>query len=295
MTREVARPDDPELGSESAYRRRQRAVAVSRRSGPRWRRPVRWAAKAAAIILPAALLIGTLAWYVTNSTYFALTGPDAVIVTGNHYVTTADVAVALGTGAEPNLFRISLDNARRQVEGIAWVKSATLRRVYPNHLEVKVVERQPIAFVNLPGGLSLVDADGVLLEKPAEASFDFPVLSGIDGSMSRASRKARLALFQQFAQELKSHPSGAGWLISEVDLSDDGDLKALLVQGHQTILVHFGDSDFGERFERFLALLPQAEKAAPDIDSVDLRYRGQVVVNPKEPGRAAARSPRAAP
>jgi len=143
--------------------------------------------------------------------------------------------------------------------------------------------------------LSLVDADGVLLEKPAEGSFDFPVLSGINSSMSLADRKARLALFQQFAQELKAHPNGAGWLISEVDLSDGGDLKALLVQGRQTILVHFGDQDFGERFETFLALLPQAEKAASDIDSVDLRYRGQVVVNPKGPGMVAAKSSRKAP
>lgn len=293
MPRDAVRPDDAELGRESAYRRRQRVVVVSRRSGSGLRRLVRWTAKATAVILPIGAAIALLTWYVTHSRHFALTGPDAVILSSNRYVTLVEVESALGAGAEPNLFRLSLDDARRQVETIPWVRSASLRKVYPNRLQVDVTERQPIGFVNLPGGLNLVDADGVLLEKPAEGSFDFPVLSGINSSMSLADRKARLALFGQFAQELKAHPNGAGWLISEVDLADDGDLKALLVQGHQTILVHFGDKDFGERFETFLALLPQVEKAASAIDSVDLRYRGQVVVNPKEPGSMAAGSKRA--
>jgi hypothetical protein len=109
------------------------------------------------------------------------------------------------------------------------------------------------------------------------------VITGIDSSMSAADRRARLALFDRFEQELKSQADGAGWLVSEVDLSDDGDLKALLVQGRETILVHFGNRDFGERFGTFLALLPQIQTATAALDSVDLRYRGQVVVSPKAP------------
>jgi len=138
-----------------------------------------------------------------------------------------------------------------------------------------------VAYANLAGRLKLVDSEGVLLEKPAEASFDFPVISGLDAAMPSADRIARLALFQQFAQELKAQNRGAGWVVSEVDLSDDRDLKALLVEGHNTVLVHFGNQDFGDRFRTFVTLLPEVEKTAPAVDSVDLRYRGQVVVNPK--------------
>ena len=289
MTRDRAR-DEIDPAAEPAYRRRNKAVAVSRRhSGSRLRQVLGWSAKAIVVIVPVGVAIALLAGYALNSQHFALTGADSVVLAGNHYVTAAEVYNALGAGAEPNLFRLSLNDARRQVENIPWVRSASLRRVYPDRLEVDVIERTPVAFVNVGGGLKLIDRDGVILEKPVEGSFDFPVLSGIASSMSLADRKARLALFEHFAQELKSRPGGAGWLVSEVDLSDDADLKALLVQGHKTILVHFGDKDFGDRFGTFLALLPQVEKAAPSVDSVDLRYRGQVVVNPRAPaGRQEA-------
>jgi cell division protein FtsQ len=289
VTRDTGRSDDGGFETESVYRRRQKVVAVSRRRvGSRIRHAAAWAAKAAAFIVPIACLLALAAWYVLGSPRFDLSGPDSVILTGNHFVSPAHIANAIGAGAEPNLFRLSLDDARREVESIPWVQSASLRRVFPNRLQSEVTERMPVAYVNTGNGLKLVDREGVLLEKPAEAAFDFPVVTGIDSSMSAADRKARLALFDRFEQELKSQVGGAGWLVSEVDLSDDGDLKALLVQGRETILVHFGNRDFGERLGTFLALLPQIQSATPNVDSVDLRYRGQAVVSPKPPEGADA-------
>lgn len=280
----MGRSDDGGFETQSIYRRRQKVVAVSRRHvGSGLRRAARWSAKAVACILPMVCLAALATWYVLGSPHFDLSGPDAIILSGNHFVSQADIASAIGAGAEPNLFRLSLDDVRRDVESIPWVQSVSLRRVFPNRVQVDVTERRPVAYVNTGNGLKLVDAEGVLLEKPAEASFDFPVVTGIDSSMSAADRKARLALFDRFEQELKSRVDGAGWLVSEVDLSDDGDLKALLVQGRETILVHFGNRDFGERFGTFLALLPQIQTATAAVDSVDLRYRGQVVVSPKAP------------
>lgn len=286
MAGDFERSSDAER--EPSYRRRQKAVVVSRRNSPALRRFLGWTGKAALLIVPVLAGLALLGWYVMNSSRFELAGTDAVILTGNHFVSQAEVSAAIGGGAEPNLFRFSLDEARREVDSIPWVRSASLRRVYPNRLRVDITERKPIAFVNLGGGVKLVDKDGVTLEKPADVSFDFPVLTGIDSSMSLADRRARLALFDQFAQELKLRVNGAAWVVSEADLSDLADLKALLVEGRQTILVHFGDRDFGQRFDTFLALLPQVERATPSVDSVDLRYRGQVVVSPKEAANAKA-------
>jgi len=290
MTRDFAGPADPDYGREGIYLRRPKSQAVSRRRPGSWLR--RWARRSLLAAVWAALWLGLIAvasWYVRSSAYFSLSGAYAVIVTGNHFVSQADIANATGAGAEPNLFRLSLDDVRRQVESIPWVQSASLRRLLPNRLQVHVTERKPVAYVNIAGNLRVVDDEGVILDKPPAATFDFPVLSGIDSAMSAVDRKARLALFERFAQELNSQVNGAGWLVSEVDLSDEGDLKALLVQGHKTILIHFGNRDFGERFATFLALLPQIERTSPAIDSVDLRYRGQVVVDPKSPIDAGQR------
>ena len=91
----------------------------------------------------------------------------------------------------------------------------------------------------------------------------------------------------------------AGWMISEVYLTDAEDLKALLIIGQQTVQVHFGQKDFLQRFQNFLALLPEIQKSNGKLDSVDLRYRNQIVVDPQnaspacgQPGNPARGRPK---
>jgi methylase of polypeptide subunit release factors len=129
--------------------------------------------------------------------------------------------------------------------------------------------------------VGLVDSDGVLLDKPESASFDFPVITGLDSRASPDDCRPRIALYQDFLRQLGEEISHSGWIVSEVDLADGEDLKALLVQGRETLQLHFGHEDFLEHFHTFLALLPALRKSNLPLDSVDLRYPNQVVVNPQ--------------
>jgi len=131
------------------------------------------------------------------------------------------------------------------------------------------------------GQVKLVDADGVFLEKPDKSEFNFPVLGGLDTTGNAMERVSRIAMYQEFMQQVKDSAPTSGWMISEVNLADAEDLKAMLVQGRESIEVHFGHTNFQERFSDFLNLLPDIRKTNAKIDSVDLRFRNQVVVNPE--------------
>jgi cell division septal protein FtsQ len=88
-------------------------------------------------------------------------------------------------------------------------------------------------------------------------------------------------------RQLGEEAPRAGWIISEVYLADPEDLKALLISGQQTVQVHFGQKDFLARFRNFLAMLPEIQKSNDKLDSVDLRYRNQIVVDPMTSGPQA--------
>ncbi len=276
-----------ELGAEeeSPYLRRQRTLSVRRkRFSPR----ARWTALGVAVLA----LAGTAGYFFAssalNSPRFVLASADDVAVEGNQYVSREEVLGALGLPAAgpirvgSSVFRLSLGESAKQVEAISWVRSATVTRAYPHRLAIRVVERTPVAFVSLDGYLKLVDGDGIILDKPEKGTFDFPVLTGLDTAADRAERRVRLALYQDFMSQVSGEALRAGWLISEVNLSVAGDLEALLVAGGETIRIHFGESDFSERFHNFLASLRHMSKANAQIDSVDLRYKGQIVVNPQK-------------
>ncbi|HET7841923.1 MAG TPA: cell division protein FtsQ/DivIB, partial [Terriglobia bacterium] len=142
------------------------------------------------------------------------------------------------------------------------------------------------------GGVKLVDADGVILEKPEHGDFAFPVIEGLDAASDAAGRRVRIAMYETFSQQLSQETSSSGWVVSEVDLSDADDLKAVLIQGDDSILVHFGHDEFAQRFRDFQALVPEMRKSNPKIGSVDLRYRNQVVVSsPSAPETGAKRQP----
>ena len=274
---------------ESPYLRRQKAVTVRRRRLWRGRR---WILFFATVVAPVGITSYLLTTFVLSSPRFELHSADDVQLIANQFVSREEVANALGlpvrAGNGPGLkvFRLSLEAQRKQVEAIAWVRSAALTRVFPNRLVVHVVERAPVAFANVGGHVSLVDSDGVLLDKPESAFFDFPVITGLDSNAGSDECRTRIALYKEFMRQLGDEITHSGWIVSEADLSDGDDLKALLVQGRETLQVHFGHENFLQHFHTFLALLPELRKSNAPLDSVDLRYRNQVVVNPQ--GRTPA-------
>ncbi len=286
----LAIPDDLEPQEESPYLRRQKSVPMRR---SRISRRVRVALFVIGVLLPVGFAGYGLATFALTSPCFVLTSPADIVVTGNHFVSREEVLGALGlplTGnikRGTNVFHMSLDVRRRGVETLPWVRTASITRILPHGLLVHLTERSPVAYANVGGRVSLVDDDGMLLEKPGNGVFDFPVLYGLEDLPSIDERRARLALYLEFMRELGVEAPRAGWMISEVYLTDAEDLKALLVNGQQTLQVHFGQTDFLPRFRNFLALLPEIQKTNGKLNSVDLRYRNQIVVDPQTSAAAA--------
>ena len=158
----------------------------------------------------------------------ALIHPEQVKISNNHFVAPAGVIEIFAADRGRSILRIPLSERRRQIEAIPWVEHATVRRVFPNQIEVDVVERTPIAYLRQGSDLSLVDAHGVILERPIEGDFHFPVVTGISPDMPRDDREARMQLFYGFSQQVDSAHPGAMDRVSEADVSDVHDLRATI-------------------------------------------------------------------
>jgi cell division protein FtsQ len=154
-------------------------------------------------------------------------------------------------------------------------------------MRVSVVERTPVAFVRQGNHIGLVDAAGVLLDMPSDAKADghysFPVVSGISSDDPISTRAARMKIFNQFTSDLDRSGEKISQELSEVDLSNPEDVKALIPDHSMDILVHFGDTDFLDRYRRFEEHLPEWRTVYPKLSSVDMRYERQVVLE-MQPG-----------
>jgi cell division protein FtsQ len=113
------------------------------------------------------------------------------------------------------------------------------------------------------------------------------VLTGIAAEDPLSTRAARLEVYQQFMKELDGSGQKLSNAISEVDVSNPEDVKALVTTGGSDILVHFGDENFLARYNEFEQHLPQWKQQYPRLASADMRYEGQIVLE-MQPGTATA-------
>jgi len=78
--------------------------------------------------------------------------------------------------------------------------------------------------------------------------------------------------------ELDSTGKGFSKSVSEVDVTDPEDVKALVPGGSSEVLVHFGDEQFLGRYNEFEKHLPEWQQQYPKLASADMRYEGQIVL-----------------
>jgi cell division protein FtsQ len=96
-----------------------------------------------------------------------------------------------------------------------------------------------------------------------------------------------MKIFERFTADLDSSGEKVSEELSEVDLSNPEDVKALIPDHSNDILVHFGDTDFLDRYRRFEEHLPEWRTLYPKLSSADMRYDSQVVLEPGSPAPTA--------
>jgi cell division protein FtsQ len=299
-------PPEALADDEPRYLRRQKPLEIRRRKFGRksWPAYRRWTLIAVAI--GGAGFIGYYSFrFLLSSPSVEFAGSNQVEIVGNQFVGRAAVTDVFSFDMGKSILRVPLDVRRRQIESIPWVEAATVERTLPDRIRVELVERTPVAFLRTGSELQLVDVSGVVLERPLEAGFHFPVVSGFDETTPIVERKERMALFVNFMKEIELAHAGAGEQISEVDFSDAQDVRAMLaglpgLEGQYPIWVHFGNSDFVNKYRLLVENIMQWRASAGRVESVDLRFSRQVVVNPErepeqaKPVEAAVRSSGAA-
>ena len=220
--------------------------------------------------------------YLITSDKFRIPSSAAIEIDGNTHLTRSQMLSVFGEDVERNIFKVPMNERRAQLEAMPWVDHATVMRLLPNRIRVHITERVPVAFVRQGGTIGMVDASGVLLDIPPDApgnpSYSFPVITGLKADDPLAARAQRMKLYSAFLRDLDSEGKGISTQLSEVDLSDSEDVKALIPDHNNEVLVHFGSEGFLSRYKKFEDHIGEWRQQYPRLSSVDMRYERQVVL-----------------
>jgi len=281
---DLDRTIDLDHDDEAQFLRTERRVPVRRGALPA--KTATWLKTGLAIgavVIVCGVMAKVVYEYGTHSWRFRIESSDNVEVSGMHNAPRVDVMDVAAADIGRNIFAVSLDERKKQLEQIPWVESASVMRLLPNRLAVNIQERTPVAFVQIGPRISLIDANGVVMGMPAnrQTTYSFPVVHGITETEAISSRAAVMKIYNRLVQELDSGDA-ANYVrqLSEVDLSDPEDVKVTVSDPAGTVVVHLGPTNFLSHYKRYLATIADARQQFQNVQSVDLRFEGQVVVNP---------------
>jgi cell division protein FtsQ len=294
-----ARLVDLEAEQESPFLRGQKRVSVRRGSLPKkTANRLLWimAAIAACAILSAAAF--NLYGYGKHSWRFRIDSSDQIEVAGAEHVAHAQIMEVMGGDIGRNIFFIPLAQRQQQLEQIPWVESASVMRFVPNRLRIEIHERTPVAFARIGSHISLIDAGGTLMELApgVKRKYSFAVIAGMNSGEPLSTRAARMKIYNALVRSLDSTGAHYSRELSEVDLSDPEDVKILASDASGEVLVHLGSGNYLQRYKTFVTHVLQWRQQFDKLESVDLRYDGQIIVNPDLDGmtRLPALTPAAA-
>lgn len=210
------------------------------------------------LLLIAVALIIALTVVLRNPRYFPIT---TVKIQGDYrHIEPSILKKVITPYAEQGFFAISALALRTKLGALPWVKSANIRRQWPNVLIITLAENIPIAIWNNQS--LLLDNGDVFTPNALLYSQELPLLSG-----PTRQQKLVIGSYHKFNQILKPLQLS----VQQLSLSERHAWR--LVLSNHTIVV-LGQKDIAGRLQRFVNIYPSimAKRAKKNLLSVDLRY-----------------------
>jgi cell division protein FtsQ len=214
--------------------------------------------------------------YAIESPSFTLSRerPGGLVIEGLHYAVRSKVLEVFSDDLDRSIFSVPLGERRRRLLAIDWVEDASVSRIWPDRLIVRIRERKPVAFVSFRSGVLLIDAHGVLLEPPAQSHFAFPVLSGVREDQDEGQRARCVQTLLRLQKELGDRSPD----VSEVNTADPDDVQVVVRVDNQTVELLMGDTNFGDRYRQFLSHFAEIRRKSPEGNTFDLRLDDRITV-----------------
>lgn len=148
-----------------------------------------------------------------------------------------------------------------------FVKEVKIKRILPSTIEIFLTEREGVAIVE-DGKYFIIDEEGEVVKEVEEAG-SLPLIRG-----AHLKDKAAIGIATSFIRDMKN--TGNYKYLEEIDLSNPFNIVAKIKNFNTRVCL--GESDFIDKFERFLKIKDALEKEFGTIEYIGFYDRERVYV-----------------
>ena len=190
-------------------------------------------------------------------------------IAGTNNLSSENILKASGLKLSQNLFELSVNRVRQNLEQMSWVKSAVVRRTIPSKIEISIVERVPIAYWQNKDQLFLVDDDGVLLPTDIVKSFNsLPISTGDNAGKA----------IPQFLKIIRQFPKIEQQIIFCTFLGN----RRWNIQISRGLLIKLPEENVSDALAILQRMANKDGYFSSDIAVIDLRVPGRVMISKRK-------------
>ena len=189
----------------------------------------------------------------------------AVSLSGEKQVTQGEIFAAAGVTDHASLLFLDVEDARLRLKALPWISDATVRKLYPDRLQITVTERDAFALWQLDGKVSVISADGTVVGPIGNGRFAvLPLVVGA-GAASRA---------REFLARLEQYPAIRDQVRASVLVAE----RRWNLKLKNGVDVRLPENDIESALDKLARLDRDKRLSTRDILAIDLRLPDRVVV-----------------
>ena len=193
----------------------------------------------------------------------------------------AQIPYIAGIKPPANLLSLNLKNICQCLENSPWIEKAKVKRIFPDKLEISIIERNPVALINL-NQLYLVDEKGTIFKKAElEDGLSFPVLTGVtwENLMNQQEIYTHLITQTLTLMSLFEKEGIDNSAISEIHL--DVNFGLTVFTTHYATKIEMGFSPFQEKCTHLRTIMDDLKRKDLIPQTIDLNYKHKAFVKIK--------------
>jgi cell division protein FtsQ len=199
---------------------------------------------------------------VANSLGFRIV---AISLTGSKEVSREEILTTAGVTGRASLLFLDADAARARLMANPWIADAAVLKLYPDRLQITVTERQAFALWQKDGRVSVIAADGTVLEPFVEGRYlGLPLVVG-----QGAQREAK-----DFLTVIDRYPDIRSAVRASILVAE----RRWNLRLDNGVDVRLPENDVAAALDRLVALDHDKKLLSRDITMVDLRLPDRVTV-----------------
>jgi cell division protein FtsQ len=189
----------------------------------------------------------------------------AVSLTGPKEVSREEVLTTAGVTGRASLLFLDADTARERLMANPWIADAAVLKLYPDRLQITITERQAFALWQEDGRVSVIAADGTVLEPFVEDRYlGLPLVVGRGAEQQAKDFLAIVARYPDIGAVLH-----ASVLIAQ---------RRWNLRLNNGIDVRLPEGNVAQALDRLVTLDREKKLLSRDIVAVDLRLPDRVSV-----------------